>query len=78
MGSSRATTSFITSASNRNIREGHKDHPFYDRTARFVDRYDNPAFDPERTCLGLETFVPMVERVLARPKKTLYQVESAT
>jgi predicted HD phosphohydrolase len=63
---------------NRNLRDGLRDHPFYDRTARFVDRYDNPAFDPERTCLGLETFVPMVERVLARPKKTLYQVESAT
>jgi predicted HD phosphohydrolase len=63
---------------NRNLRDGLRDHPFYDRTARFVDRYDNPAFDPKRTCLGLETFVPMVERVLAKPKKTLYQVESAT
>src|ERR1700733_11862459 len=62
---------------NRNLRDGLRDHPFYDRTARFVERYDNPAFDPKRTCLGLETFVPIVERVLAKPKKTLYEAGSA-
>ncbi len=63
---------------NRNLRDGLRDHPFYDRTARFVERYDNPAFDPGRACLGLETFTPIVGRVLAKPKRTLYEVGAAT
>jgi predicted HD phosphohydrolase len=63
---------------NRNLRDGLRDHPFYDRTARFVERYDNPAFDPKRACLGLETFVPIALRVLAKPKRTLYQAGGGT
>jgi hypothetical protein len=63
---------------DRNLRDGLRGHPFYDRTARFVERYDNPAFDPKRVCLPLETFVPIVDRVLAKPKKTLYEVQAAT
>lgn len=59
---------------NRNLRDGLRAHPWYDRTARFVERYDNPAFDPERACLPLETFVPIVLRVLAAPKKTVYDL----
>jgi predicted HD phosphohydrolase len=59
---------------DRNVRDALRDHPFYDRTARFVERYDSPAFDGERSCLPLEHFVPIVERVFARPKKTMYAV----
>jgi len=62
---------------DRNLRDGLRDHAFYDRTARFVERYDNPAFDPKRACLPLETFAPIVERVLAKPKRTLYVVKGA-
>ena len=58
---------------DRNARDALRDHPFSDRTARFVERYDNPAFDPDRTCAPLETFAPIVERVLAKPRTTLYQ-----
>jgi predicted HD phosphohydrolase len=58
---------------DRNLRDGLRDHPHYDRAARFVERYDNPAFDGERKCLPLEHFVPVVERVLSAPKKTLYR-----
>lgn len=59
---------------NRDLRDGLRDHPFSDRTARFIERYDNPAFDAARPCLPLETFAPIVERVFAKPRKTLYQV----
>jgi predicted HD phosphohydrolase len=62
---------------NRNLRDGLRDHPFYDRTARFVDRYDNPAFDAKRACLPLETFAPIVERVFAKPRKSLYEARGA-
>ena len=38
-----------------------------------VGGMDRNLFDPERKCLPLESFVPMVERVLSAPKKTLYR-----
>jgi predicted HD phosphohydrolase len=59
---------------DRNLRDGLRDQPCYDRTARFVERYDNPAFDPARACLPLEHFVPIVERVLSQPKRSMYAV----
>jgi predicted HD phosphohydrolase len=60
---------------DRNLRDGLREHPLYERTARFVERYDNPAFDPERACLPLEHFVPVVERVFAQPKRSMYAVK---
>jgi predicted HD phosphohydrolase len=59
---------------NRNLRDGLRDHACYDRTARFIELYDNPAFDGARKCLPLEHFAPIVERVLAKPKRTMYEV----
>ena len=60
---------------DRNLRDGLRDHPFYDRTARFVEKYDNPAFDASRACLPLERFVSVVERVFAQPKRSMYAVK---
>ncbi len=31
---------------DRNMREQFRGHPHFERTARFVELYDNPAFDP--------------------------------
>lgn len=59
---------------DRNLRDGLRNHPCFDRTARFVERYDNRAFDGDLACLPLETFVPMVERLFGKPKKTTYAV----
>ncbi|TQV84675.1 HD domain-containing protein [Exilibacterium tricleocarpae] len=53
---------------DRNARDRFKDHPCYERTKRFCDLYDGPAFDPEFESLPLEFFEPMVKRVLASPK----------
>jgi predicted HD phosphohydrolase len=58
---------------DRNLRDGLRDHPSYDRTARFVERYDNPAFDAARACLPLDAFAPIVDRVFAKPRRTLYE-----
>ena len=63
---------------DRNARDALRSHAAYDRTARFVERYDNPAFDPKRTCLPLATLAPIVERVFEKPKKTLYDVRAAS
>ena len=57
---------------DRNLREQYQDHPYYERTLEFIEKYDAPAFDPEAETYGLEFFEPMLKAVLARPKKSLY------
>lgn len=47
-------------------REQFSDHPAYERTVRFCDRWDQASFDPDYDTLPLSHFVPMVERVLGR------------
>lgn len=48
-------------------RERWRGHPHFDWTAEFVARYDQAACDPDYPCEPLETFVPMVRRIFARP-----------
>ncbi|MEO1231302.1 MAG: HD domain-containing protein [Myxococcota bacterium] len=57
---------------DRDARDEFRDHPFYDYTAEFCHEYDQKAFDPDYESLPLEFFVPMVERVLTSPKRSLY------
>jgi predicted HD phosphohydrolase len=57
---------------DRNLRDQYRDHPYYERTLEFIEKYDAPAFDPEAETYGLEFFEPMLKAVLARPKKSLY------
>jgi predicted HD phosphohydrolase len=56
---------------DRNAREQFRGHQWFDRTARFCELYDGPAFDPQGETLPLEIFEPMVRRVFAAPR-TLY------
>lgn len=59
---------------DRNLRERFKDQTeLYRRTAHFCERYDAAAFDPEAETLPLQFFEPMVRRVFAAPKRSLYQ-----
>jgi predicted HD phosphohydrolase len=58
---------------DRNLRDQYKGHPHYQRTVEFCALYDGPAFDPEGETLPLEFFEPMVRRVLARPRRSLYK-----
>jgi len=61
---------------DRNQHEQHLDHPYYARTKEFIDRYDAPAFDPEAETYPLSFFEPMVRRVFAAPKQSLYTKSS--
>ncbi|SEA44871.1 HD domain-containing protein [Microbulbifer marinus] len=54
-------------------REQFRDHPHYARTIEFVSKYDAPAFDKDAETLPLEFFEPMLRRVFAQPRKSLYQ-----
>jgi len=58
---------------DRNMRDQFKDNENYQRTARFVATYDNPAFDASAPALSLDLFEPMVRNVFAQPKKSLYK-----
>ena len=58
---------------DRNLREQYKTHPNYARTIEFVSKYDAPAFDAEGEVLPLEFFEPMLRRVFAQPRKSLYK-----
>ena len=57
---------------DRNMRDQFKDHEHFNYTAEFCHKYDQKAFDPDVTAMPLEDFVPMVERVFAQPKSSLY------
>jgi predicted HD phosphohydrolase len=58
---------------DRHMRDMFKDHPHRDRAAEFVERYDNPAFDPAMEALPLSFFEPMVRRLMAMPKNSVYK-----
>lgn len=62
---------------DRDMREQFKDHPCYAHTAEFCALYDNPAFDPQGETLPIEAFEPMLRRVLAQPKQSLYKAALA-
>lgn len=53
---------------DRNLREQYKSHPLYAMTEEFCALYDSPAFDPAYKSEPLETFIPMVRRVFAKPR----------
>jgi predicted HD phosphohydrolase len=58
---------------NRDLRDNFKSHPAYERTAEFCAVYDNPAFDPKGEALPLSEFEPMLRRVMAQPRQSLYK-----
>ncbi|KXS20757.1 hypothetical protein M427DRAFT_142532 [Gonapodya prolifera JEL478] len=60
---------------DQNMHEKYRDHPWYKEAWEFVNKYDCPAFDPEYESEPLEFFIPMVERVFAHPKRSIYKRE---
>lgn len=50
-----------------NARERWRGHPYFEWAATFVAKYDQDATDPDYDYIPLEAFVPMVQRVFARP-----------
>ena len=57
---------------DRNMRDQFRSHPSFERTAMFCARHDQNAFDPKYDTMPLEAFVPMVQKVMARPKRSIY------
>jgi len=57
---------------DRHMRDRFKGHPHYERTAEFIALYDNPAFDAGKEILPIEVFEPMLRRVMAAPKRSIY------
>jgi predicted HD phosphohydrolase len=57
---------------DRDLREQFRGHRWFVRTEEFCAKYDGPAFDPSAETLPLAFFEPMVRRVFARPRRSLY------
>ena len=58
---------------DRNLRDNFKSHPHYERTAEFCALYDNPAFDPKAETLPISEFEPMLQRLMAQPRQSIYK-----
>jgi predicted HD phosphohydrolase len=58
---------------DRHMRDMFKSSPHYERTAEFIERFDNPAFDPAAETLPLNVFEPMVRRLMAAPRNSVYK-----
>ena len=58
---------------DRNMREQFRGHPSFERTALFCEKYDGPAFQPGLDPMPLEAFEPMLRRVMAAPKQSIYK-----
>lgn len=63
---------------DRHLREQFKDHPQFEQTIEFCARYDAAAFDPDGEVLPLEFFDPMLRRVFAQPRRSIYQKPDGT
>jgi predicted HD phosphohydrolase len=57
---------------DRNMRDRFAGSPHAARTAEFCAKYDGPAFDPKAETAPLSFFEPMVRRVLAVAKSSIY------
>jgi predicted HD phosphohydrolase len=58
---------------DRNLRDAFREHPCFARTEEFCREYDSPAFDPKAEAQPLSFFEPMLRRVFAQPKKSIYK-----
>jgi predicted HD phosphohydrolase len=57
---------------DRNLREQFRGHPHFEACAEFCEKYDQTAFDPAYDTAPLDFFEPMVRRVMAYPKRSIY------
>ena len=58
---------------DRDMREQFRGHQWFDPTALFCEKYDQPSFDKDFQSMPLEAFAPMVERVFEQPKRSIYR-----
>ncbi len=58
---------------DRDMREQFRGHPHFEYCAQFCHLYDQNSFDPAYDTMPLEAFEPMLRRVVAAPKTSLYK-----
>ncbi|WP_321967820.1 HD domain-containing protein [Burkholderia cepacia] len=59
---------------DRNLRDQYRDQPdLFERTAEFCQKYDAAAFMEDYDTLPLSFFEPMLQRVLAQPRVSIYK-----
>ncbi|MET3512843.1 putative HD phosphohydrolase [Pseudacidovorax sp. 1753] len=63
---------------DRDLREQFRTDPHFDRTAEFCELYDNPAFDPKGETLPIAEFEPMLRRLMAQSRQSIYKKALAT
>ena len=51
---------------DRNARDQYKDHPYYQDTINFCEKWDQNSFDPDYESYSLEHFESMVRRVFSK------------
>ncbi len=63
---------------DRDMREQFRGHQAFEHTAQFCHLFDQNAFDPDYDTMPLEAFEPMVQRVMERPRASIYKGSPAT
>ncbi len=58
---------------DRDMREQFRGHPHFEYTAQFCHLYDQNSFDPDFDTMPLEAFEPMLRRVVAHPRQSIYR-----
>ncbi|MFT4940424.1 MAG: putative HD phosphohydrolase [Paraglaciecola sp.] len=58
---------------DRHLKDQFINHEYYERTDRFVNKYDDLAFDDTRPKLSLELFEKQVRQVFSDPKNSIYR-----
>ena len=62
---------------DRDMREQFRGHPHFEYAAQFCHLYDQNSFEPDYDSMPLEAFEPMLRRVVAKPKNSIYRREAA-
>ena len=55
---------------DRNLRDQHKDHPYYQDCIDFCAKWDQQSFDPDYKEKPLNHFIPMIEEIFSREPRS--------
>ena len=58
---------------DKNMRDEYKDNDNWHACAEFCSKYDQNSFDPNYDSMSIEEFEPMVRRVFAQPRNSIYK-----